>query len=212
MKKLKRLNLQLFADLDSIVETNQGAFEDFDIKGNFETIQTKLNELGYDVLINHKEKAEFVPSSRLSEVVQQRDAFKQKVEELNISLANMKAQAGDNEELKKNYQDLIDKNNLLLAELEETRINTEIMLAAKDAINAKDLLVFVNRDNIKINAKGEILGVEAEIERLKAEKPYLFNTQQQTKKAGADNKEGQNDDPAKVSGMNAMIRRAAGRI
>jgi len=99
-----------------------------------------------------------------------------------------------------------------LKELERTKISTEIMLAAKDAINAKDLLVFVDMNNIKTNAKGEVLGVEAEIARIKAEKPYLFANpgDDKKKKGGGD----PNGDKSKdvTGGMNAMIRRASGRL
>lgn len=210
---MKVLNLQMFADLDSILESNAEAFEgtDIDIKDSFNNISAKLSELGYEVLINNKKQAEFIPAGRLSEVVSQRDSFKAKVEELNTQLEQMKANAQGNDKLQGEIQKLMDQNNALLQDLEETRINAEIMVAAKDAINAKDLLVFINRENIKVNAKGEILGVDAEIERLREEKPYLFQTEEGKRKFGTDNKS-DGDKGGQVSGMNSMIRRAAGRL
>jgi hypothetical protein len=212
LKVLRSFNLQLFANIDEILTANAKAFEGTDVKGQFSAINTKLNELGYDVLINHKEKAEFIPSSRLSEVVGQRDQFKGKVEELNIQLGTLLKEAGDNKELAGKYQDLIAKNNTLLKDLEQTRVNSEIMLAAKDAVNAKDLLLFINYDNIKVNSKGEVMGVEGEITRIKQEKPYLFQTAGDGKKnkGGVDNNGG--GDSTKLGGMNAAIRRAAGRF
>lgn len=210
MLKGKRINLQLFADLNDIISTNADAFKDVDLEQTFNPIASKLSELGYEVLINNKKQAEFVPTSRLGEVVGQRDTFKQKVEDLNQQLVSLQSKAGDNQALKDDYQNLIDQNNKLLSELEQTRINSEIMINARDAINSKDLLVFINYENIKVNAKGEALGVEAEIARIKSEKPYLFVGEKEQKKFGADNG-GQKDDAAKISGMNAMIRKAAGR-
>ncbi|MCX7924138.1 MAG: phage scaffolding protein [Clostridia bacterium] len=208
----KSINLQLFANLDEIITANTQAFEGSNVKDSFSAIQTKLGELGFDVLINDKKKAEFIPSTRLSEVVSQRDGFKTQVETLNTQLEALKKGAGDNEALKGEYQKLIDQNNNLLKEIETTKINTEIMLAAKDAINAKDLLVFIDMNNIKVNAKGEILGVEAEIERVKKEKPYLFTDPKGGKggKGGSDTG-GDKGDKSHGGGMNAMIRRAAGR-
>lgn len=203
-----KMNLQMFADLNDIITNNAEAFEGVDLEQTFNPIATKLSELGYEVLINHKEKAEFVPASRLGEVVGQRDAFKQKVEELNVTLTDLQSKAGDNQQLKDDYQKLIDQNKILLEDLETTRLETEIMITAKDAINPKDLLLFINKDNIQKNAKGEFMGIDAEIARIKTERPYLFQGEKQNNKGGMDNSG--NDERQKPVGMNAMIRRKAG--
>lgn len=203
----KRINLQMFASLDEIIEANTQAFEGSNIKDQFTEITSKLGELGIDVLLNDRKKAEYVPASRLSEVVSQRDNFKTQLQKLNNELENLKKSAGDNSELKAKYDKLIGTNNDLLKELETTKINMEIMLAAKDAINPKDVLAFINFDNVKINSKGEVSGVDAEIARLKSEKPYLFTSEK--KKAGVD--ESGKDDTI-TGGMNALLRRAAGRL
>lgn len=211
LKMLGLIKLQHFANLDDILTANAQAFEGTNVKDQFTTISTKLGELGYDVLINQKDKAEFVPSSRLHEVVSQRDNFKSKVEELNGQLETLKKNAGDNTQLKDEYQKLIDNNNKLLQDLQQTKINSEIMIAARDAINAKDLLAFINFENIKVNSKGEVLGVDGEIARLKQEKPYLFSAagDDKKKKGGADNKDKGDQDKL---GMNQLLRRAAGRV
>lgn len=211
MKKLELINIQLFSDLDEVIKTNEKAFEGSNIKDQFTAINTKLSELGYDVLINNKKSAEFVPSTRLSEVVGQRDQFKGQVEALNKDLQTLKDAAKGNEALQSQYQGLIDKNNGLLKDLEKANVNMEIVIAAKDAINTKDIFAFINYDNIKLNAKGEVMGVEAEIARIKQEKPYLFTVAGDgKKKGGLDNKDELNKDK-NLGGMNAMIRTAAGR-
>jgi molybdopterin converting factor small subunit len=207
----KAINLQLFANLDEVITANEKAFEGSNVKEQFSSIASKLSELGYDVLLNNKKQAEFVPSSRLSEVVGQRDQFKGKVEDLNATLLKMQKDAGDNQGLKDQLQGLMDQNNSLLKEIEQTKINAEIMLGAKDAINAKDVLAFIDMNNVKVNAKGEVLGVDGEIARIKQEKPYLFATEPDDKKrkGGMDNSGGREE--SRVGGMNSMIRRAAGK-
>lgn len=208
MLKRKRIELQMFADLNDILEGNAEAFEGIDLEQSFNPIATKLSELGYEVLINEKQKAEFIPASRLGEVVGQRDAFKAKVEELNTTLADLQDKAGDNQQLKDDYQKLIDQNNLLLEDLETTKLETEILLSAKDAANPKDLLLFIDKENIKKNAKGEYMGIEAEIERIRTEKPYLFQTNKQGNKGGIDSSN-QKANPETIN-MNSMIRRKMG--
>jgi hypothetical protein len=205
----KKFNLQLFADFEAILKDNADKFtEDGEsIKESYSKISAKLGELGFDVLLNNKKQAEFIPSSRLGEVVGQRDMFKGKVEEMTKTLATLQAGAGDNQKLKNDLQTLMNSNTDLLKELETTKINTEIMIAAKDAVSPKDLLLFINTDNIKVSAKGEILGVEGEIERLKKEKPYLFKTEQTNRRGGSEPGAGSGGE--KMS-MNSLIRASMG--
>jgi len=203
-----KIDLQLFANIDEVIEANKEKFEGVDIKGNFNAINTKLSELGYDVLINHKEKAEFVPSARLSAVVSQRDDFKAKIETLNTQLEAIKGQAGNSAELNTKIQTLMNENNNLLKEMEKSKVNTNIIMEAIDAHDPKAIIPFVNMDNVKVTAKGEVVGAKEEIERLRREMPYMFKTGV-TPKAGTDNSS--LNDKISTASMNAMIRRAAGR-
>lgn len=206
------IKIQFFAGWDDITKDHAQAFEGTNMGESVKSLQAKLGELGYDVLFNKKDKAEFVPSGRLHEVTGQRDQFKSQVEEANRKLGELQKAATGNEALQKQLQDLMDQNTNLLKDLESTKINTALMLAATDAINPQDLLVFINRENVKINSKGEVVGADSEIARLKQEKAYLFQdgTDSKKKKGGSD-PNGDKSDP-KTTGMNSMIRRAAGRL
>jgi len=195
------------ADIKEILENNPEAFEGTEIEEKYQTLTEKLDQVGYNVLINNKEKNEFVPSSRLSEVVKQRDSFKSKVEELNSQLQQMQDGSKD-EELKKQLSELMENNNKLLQDLETTRVDTAIMLEAKDAIDANDILKFINRENIKIDGRsGEVKGAADAVEELRKSKPYLFNKEKA--KAGTESKNSVEQDK---STMNSLIRRAAGRV
>jgi len=198
------------ADFNEVFEGNKDKLTDVaDSAEHFTKLSTKLSELGYDVLLNHKEKAEFVPAGRLNDVVGQRDTFKTQVQELNKQMQAMKDAAKGNDELQGNLQKLMDQNQGLLTELENTKVNTELMLAASDAVNPKDVLVFINMENLKVNSKGEVMGIDAEITRIKTEKPYLFKSVDQKKKGGSDSSGGDGDS-GKMN-MNFLIRKAAGK-
>lgn len=207
-----KMNLQLFANLDDVLSQNEEAFKDADYKGHYSALSAKLGELGYDVLINNKKAAEFIPSSRLSDVVSQRDSFKTQADELDKQLKAMQLSAKGNEGLQAQIQTLMDSNASLLKANEQAKMNTEIMTVAKDAINPKDILAFIDLSNIKLNAKGEIIGVEAEITKLRTEKPYLFSVQDTSKKkkVGTDPND-QTGSGGVFGDMNSSIRRAAGR-
>lgn len=209
MKK-QFFKLQLFANWDEITTQHAKEFEGTNLGESVKSLTDKLGGLGYDVLFNNKKAAEFVPSSRLSEVAGQRDQFKGQVEDLNKQLQAMSDAAKGNDALQKQLGDLMTTNTTLLKDLEKTKVDSQIMLAANEAVNPKDLLMFVNYENIKINSKGDVMGAEAEIARLKTEKPYLFQGKQQPNKAGGDPNNDKGD--PKTAGMNGLIRAAAGKV
>ena len=212
MRKMK-LNLQFFASIDDVISGNTDAFGEGDnTKDSYTAISEKLKGLGYDVLINHREKAEFVPASRLSEVVSQRETFKQQAEQAIIELNKLKSQTGISEEAQAQINNLITQNQGLLTQLQEANVQLEIMSIATDAINPKDILPFVDMTKVKTDKDGHVTsGAKEEIDRLRTEKPYLFNKQQSSgSKGGYDgsNGSGGNQGQQKVD-MNAAIRRAA---
>lgn len=203
----RKINLQLFADLDEILESHAEELKDLNVKDSLEPIQNKLKDLGYDVLFNQRERAEFVPSSRLSEIVQQRDNFKGQVEQLNATLEELKGKVNGDVELTEKYDNAIKENNLLLQQLETAQVNSEIAIYAKDAIDVNDILAFINYDNITKDKQGKYIGVKEEVNRLKESKPYLFGKISKDK-GGSD--AGDSGGSGKIS-MNLAIRRAAGK-
>lgn len=210
---LMDLDLQLFASLDDVITANADAFGEGDTtRDSFTAVSDKLKGLGYDVLINHREKAEFVPASRLSEVVSQRETFKTQAEQAIIELNKLKGQQGISEEAQTQINTLIGQNEALLSQLQEANVHLEIMSAAADAINPKDVLPFINMDNIKKDKQGNVVGgVKEEVDRVRTEKPYLFNKQKNDSSKGGYDGSGGGDGGAsgQKTDMNAAIRRAA---
>ena len=213
MKNKMVLNPQFFATFDDVVTAHADAFGEGDTtKASFETASAKLKELGYDVLINHREKAEFVPSSRLNDVVAQRETFKQQAEQAIVELNKLKNQNGITPEAQTQINTLIGQNEQLLEQLKETNIQVEIMSSATDAINPKDVLPFIDMTKVKTDKEGHVVsGVKEELDRLRTEKPYLFAKQKsEGSKGGFDGSNGSNDgNSGQKTDMNAAIRRAA---
>lgn len=212
-KMLLAMNLQFFASMDDVIAANTDAFGEGDTtKDSFTAVSDKLKELGYDVLINHREKAEFVPSSRLSDVVAQRETFKAQAEQAIIELNKLKQQTGISEEAQTQINNLIGQNEALLNQLQEANVHLEIMSTAADAINPKDVLPFIDMDKIKKDKDGKVVGgVKEEVDRVRTEKPYLFNKKQtEGSKGGYDGTGGSSGGAGgQKTDMNAAIRRAA---
>lgn len=211
MKKSK-INMQFFASIDDVISANAESFGEEDgTKASFEAVSSKLKELGYDVLINHREKAEFVPSTRLNEVISQRETFKQQAEQAIIDLNKLKEDTNLSEEAQTKINNLISQNEGLLEQLQEVNVQLEIMSGATDAINPKDVLPFIDMKKVKLDKNGKVVsGVKEELDRLRSEKPYLFNghNSQGKSKGGFDGQAGGSGGTQK-SDMNAAIRRAA---
>lgn len=195
------------ANIDEIVTNHGKELEGVDIKGVYENINSKLSNLGYEVLINKKADSEFIPSGRFKDVVTQRDGFKTQVDNLNSQLEELQKNSNSDSD-KQRLQEMIDNNDKLLKQLEESNITNEIIVAANDAISPKDLIPFINKDKIKINSKGVVTGVEEEVDRLREEKPYLFNKKEASR--GGRDPNGSGSESSAV-GMNTMIRKAAGK-
>lgn len=207
-----KFNLQFFATLDDVVTAHADAFGEGDnTRESFDSVSNKLKELGYDVLINHREKAEFVPSSRLNDVVAQRESFKTQAEQAIIELNKLKQQQGMSEEAQSQINTLIGQNEQLLEQLQEANTQLEIMSSAVDAINPKDILPFIDMSKIKKDKDGNIVsGVKEEVDRVRTEKPYLFNKQKPDQsKGGFDNSGSSGGSGSQKADMNAAIRRAA---
>lgn len=184
-------------------EVENEELKSFDLKGNYETLKEKLEALGYDVLLNNKETSEFIPYDRFKQVISQRDNYKTQLESINADLEKLKNDSGKgNEEIQK----LINDNDVLIKELEESKFNLEIFRAAKDALNPADLLPFIDKDNIKVDKKGNMSGIDEEIERIRKEKPYLFRSEDTKSTGGTD----VHEDDKKTLDMNTYIRRMAG--
>ena len=214
MKNLKKINLQLFANIDDVISAGGEQFKDNpDFGTNFKAMAETLKGMGYDVLINKKDAAEFVPTTRLNEVVGQREQYKTQAANLQKQLEEMKVQA--NPEQQKQIDVLIENNKQLARQLEESSIKFECINVFKDAINPSDMYAFIDKSKITIDKDGKVHGMDTEYARLKAEKPYYFNKAE----GGADNSGSGSSggvDNSNTGGtcgtmdMNSLLRRAAG--
>lgn len=169
----------------------------------YNDLNSTLSELGYEVLINNKKEAEFVPSSRFSQVVSQKNEFEKSVKDLNDQLEKMKTK--DDSEINSQIEQLQSENQKLIDKMNATKIDAEVLVLSTDAHNPKDILALVDKSKIKMNSKGEVTGVQEEIDRIKQDKPYLFRNTQSSAGTDRTNSEGQGNTGFD---MNAALRKA----
>lgn len=199
------------AEIGKVMEDNADKFdEESKTKAteSFNSIQKTLGDLGFDVLINPREgDVDFVEYGRFSQVIGQRDTFKNDLAASNTTLETMKLAAKDNPEVQKQLQLMIDTNEKLMGDNDKMSMDNAIIMAARDAIDPSDVLLFIDRSGIKKDSKGNYKNIDKEMETLRTAKPHLFKATK--KKAGNDPNNNLGGEQGKVS-MNSLIRAAAG--
>ena len=198
------------AKFEEVYESNQDALSGIEnFQGNFSTISGELEKLGYEVLINNKEKQEFIPGGRLSSVVAEREQLKEKLTAQTKTLGELSKGAEGNADLQAQFKVLTDQNDKLMSDLrgveEQRLLAKEFDVDLATGVSVGDILAFVNKDSVKVKDDGSVLGAKEELARLKTEKPFLFGT---GSKGGSERGGGSGGSEGDLS-MNDFIRGAA---
>lgn len=97
-------------------------------------------------------------------------------------LKDLKKSAGDNEDLKQQIADLQkaneDTKKNLESQLQQTKVDSAINLALSGAKarDAKAVMPFINRDTLKLNEDGSVAGLKEQIDAVKKDKGFLFES------------------------------------
>lgn len=109
------------------------------------------------------------------------ESLKTQMAERDKDIKSLKKQAGDNEDLSNKYSELQDKyktdTEKLNNQLSETKLNGALDNALNTAKvrNTKAIKGLLNMDDIKLDEKGNLVGVNDQLESLKKSDGYLFD-------------------------------------
>lgn len=123
---------------------------------------------------------DFVPKTRLDEVIAERNGLKDQVAERDKQIDGLKATAGDNQVLKDQIAELQQTNKTAAAEYEkqltQVRLDNavELAISGAKARNAKAVKALLDLTNSKLGDDGKVDGLEAQIKALQKSDPYLF--------------------------------------
>ncbi|UEX89695.1 phage scaffolding protein [Staphylococcus ratti] len=141
-----------------------------------ETVQKIVDE-HHDTLRDLKSEAKKVES------------LKEQLEKANKELENrdkqitdlQKAKDGDNQELKDKLNQYKQENAQYQADMKELKLNNAIKLAvAKEANDANDVLLMLDKSNLELQEDGTVKGLDDAVKGLQESKPYLFAEQKPT--------------------------------
>ncbi|QHJ81942.1 MAG: hypothetical protein [Caudoviricetes sp.] len=119
--------------------------------------------------------------SKIDELNKTNESLQSQIAERDKDLKTLKKQAGDNEELTNQFKELQSKykqdTDNLTKELQQTKLNSAVdsALGKAKVRNSKAAKALLNMDEVKLNNKGELEGLDDQISSLQKSDGYLFD-------------------------------------
>ena len=125
----------------------------------------------------------YVAKSRYDEAAEERKTLQATIAERDKQLVELKRNAGDNEDLKKQIKDLQDANKAAQQEADEKmkvlRLSTAIQIAiADDAQDVGIVSGLFDKSKLILGDDGKVTGLDEQLAALKKDKPFLFKQDQ----------------------------------
>ena len=148
--------------------------------------------------------------SKSEELNKTNESLQSQIAERDKDLKTLKKRAGDNEELTNQFKELQSKykqdTDNLTKELQQTKLNSAVdsALGKAKVRNSKAAKALLNMDEVKLNDKGELEGLDDQISSLQKTDGYLFdqgNTEPYQPQGG-----GGNTDPDPVATMTNIFK------
>jgi alanyl-tRNA synthetase len=140
--------------------------------------ESKLDELISE--INKELPKHFVPKSQYNDMAEAKKQLESDLKDRDKQLADLKKAAGDNEELKKQIEQLQTENKAKEQEyqtkLRDMAVTTAIKLAVAGQVHDPDLVAtLLDKSKIEIDENGNIkAGLDDQIKVLRESKTFLF--------------------------------------
>ena len=128
-----------------------------------------------------KAKSDELINSKTEELKKANESLQSQIAERDKDLKSLKKQVGDNEELTNQFKDLQSKykqdTENLSKELQQTKLNSAVdsALGKAKVRNTKAAKALLNMDEVKLNDKGEVEGLDNQINSLQKSDGYLFD-------------------------------------
>lgn len=133
---------------------------------------------------------DYIPKSRFDEVNEQKKEYKKMLEERDKQLKDLSEKAKGNEELQNKIKELEEANKKSADEYEkkikEQAFNFALENSLRDnkAKNIKAVMALLDLDEIKQDGD-KLLGLDAQLEKLRDSDPYLFEDESTTTSTGS---------------------------
>jgi len=141
-------------------------------------IEGVVTEKKINLIVDNKEKPDYIPKTRFDEVIGSKNELKTQVSELTNQLDTLKKSAKGNDELTRAIEELQSKNSEWESKHTKTLLENAIKMKAihEKARDINDLGKFLDYDNLKLDDNGNVEGLDAQFAELKENKSYLFES------------------------------------
>lgn len=144
---------------------------------------------GKDLELAVTNDGSFLPKAKFDDLNTEVKGLREQLAQRDKDIAELKKSTGDNEALKTQIKDLETKyqkdTEALNGQIKEMQFSNalELALTGNKARNAKAVKALLNLDEVKYE-DGKITGLDGQLEALKAEHSYLFETEKEENGTG----------------------------
>ena len=144
------------------------------IKNVTEHVKAKAKELDAKLFIDG-DGQHYVPHARFDEVVQQRDQANNSIEQYKTQVSTLSKQVEDGSDAQATIQTLQGQLEAQTQIAKSAAVTSALHPLITDSIApAADILGFMNLDDITVDDKGNVKGLEDQLKSLRESRKYLF--------------------------------------
>lgn len=125
---------------------------------------------------------DFVPKARFNEINEEKKTLAEQVKTRDQQIKDLKKNNGDNEDLKKQIEELEKANKIQKQEAEakmkEFQLNSAIQLAIQGTAQDVDIVSSLfDKSKLILSEDGKVTGLQEQLDALKKDKAFLFKTE-----------------------------------
>lgn len=151
-----------------------------DIKSKLYSIGLTEDQINQVMEVIEESRKDYIPKYRFDEVNEAKKQLEAQLQERDKQLAELKKAVGENEELRKQIEELQKANKVQAeeykAKIRDMAVTTAIKLAVAGQAHDPDLIAtLLDKSKIELDDNGNIKGgLEDQLKVLKEQKPFLF--------------------------------------
>lgn len=159
---------------------------------------------------------DFIPKSKYNELSEAKKVAEKNLENANVTLEELKKNAGLSDEYKKQIEELKSSNSKAQeeykAQLKQLRIDSAIdsALSSAKARNIKATKALLDSSKILVSDTGEVSGIKEQLDSIVKDNPFLFESQTEDTTPKFGNAKNRNGNEGARPTLEALMMQAAG--
>nr|DAL34050.1 MAG TPA_asm: minor structural protein [Caudoviricetes sp.] len=176
----------------------------------------EIDEVKFEEEFGKNLATEFIPKSKYNELSEAKKVAEKNLESANVTLEELKKNAGLSDEYKKQIEELKSSNSKAQeeyqAQLKKLRIDSAIdsALSNAKARNVKATKALLDPSKILVSDSGEVTGIKEQLDSIVKDNPFLFETQTEDNNPRFGNGKNRGGNDGAKPTLEALMMQAAG--